>query len=133
MTTPEPEEDAILEAAIEEITACLPIDMSGREIAAAVVAAISPHIEAGKRAAYDAAQAEFAARLRRAAEGRRAYGRGVSFDARMREALDGEAASFESAAVVVEDPMAMLWLMPSLMWTAEEEAAARSGNPGNPA
>jgi|GEM_PF-3944399 len=61
------------------------------------------------------------ARLRRAAAGRREYDRGEP-PTWAHEALQAEAATLETAVRVLEDPMAMLGLIPSWMWTAEEEA-----------
>jgi hypothetical protein len=53
---------------------------------------------------------QIAVSLRRAAEGRRAYER-------------GDADAFESAAEVAENPLRIMGLIPSWMWTPEEQAA----------
>jgi len=64
---------------------------------------------------------EMTARLRRAAAGLREYDRGEP-PTWAHEALEAEAATLETAVRVLEDPMAMLGLIPSWMWTTEEEA-----------
>lgn len=71
-------------------------------------------------------RARIAADLRRAAEGRREYAGAYAEkgrDAVARDQLLCAADAFESAALVVEDPLRLRGLIPSWRWTAEEHAA----------
>lgn len=80
-------------------------------------------------------------RLRRAAAGRREYAHGTPERkagddapnpalARMRETLLTEAACFETAAQVVEDPRHLVGLVPSWRWTDEEAASLKEAADG---
>ncbi|MER6942512.1 hypothetical protein ABT294_00690 [Nonomuraea sp. NPDC000554] len=102
----------------------------------AVAESWTVHDEEAGRAAVEAAapilaaqvRREVAAELQRAAQGRREYDKGEP-STPMHEALVTEAATFETAARLVEDPMVMLGLIPLWMWTAEEEARLDSEPP----
>lgn len=80
------------------------------------------------------ARAEIAANLRRAAAGRREYAEGLperkagatapdASLAEMRETLLSEATSYETAALIVEDPSHLMGAVPSWRWTDEETAS----------
>lgn len=82
------------------------------------------------------AQTEVAANLRRAAAGRREYAEGLperkagatapdASLAEMRETLLTEAACYESAALIMEDPRRVMDVIPSWRWTDDEAASIR--------
>lgn len=111
---PDIPEEAV-QAAVEAYTCAWVSGVSRHEeLVSVVLEAAAPGIVAQVRR-------DVAAELRRAAQGRREYDKGDP-PTRMHEALVIEAGAFESGARLVEDPMVMLGLIPSWMWTAQEEA-----------
>lgn len=70
------------------------------------------------------------AQLRRAAAGRREYAGPDDNGGKGRAILLQSAEHYESAVWLIEDPRNMLDVMPSWMWTDEENASLREQPPG---